>query len=142
MKIAIGADHAGYDLKEFLKNYLITKGIEVIDKGAYSLESVDYPTFAKSVSNSILEKEADLGILVCGTGIGISISANRHKGIRAALCTNSTMAKLTRQHNDANILVLGSRMTGDILAIDILESFLETEFEGGRHLNRINAIEL
>ncbi|MGL5089179.1 MAG: ribose 5-phosphate isomerase B [Fusobacteriaceae bacterium] len=142
MKIALGADHGGFALKEIVKNHLEAKGFEVLDKGAYSTESVDYPTFAKSVAKSILEKEADFGILICGTGIGISIAANRFKGIRAALCSNTTMAKLTRQHNDANILALGARMTGDILALEIVDQFLETEFEGGRHLTRIEAIEL
>ncbi|MGL4998882.1 MAG: ribose 5-phosphate isomerase B [Cetobacterium sp.] len=142
MKIALGADHGGFALKEIVKNHLEAKGFEVLDKGTYSTESVDYPTFAKSVAKSILEEEADFGILICGTGIGISIAANRFKGIRAALCSNTTMAKLTRQHNDANILALGARMTGDILALEIVDQFLETEFEGGRHLTRIEAIEL
>ncbi|MGL5000262.1 MAG: ribose 5-phosphate isomerase B [Cetobacterium sp.] len=142
MKIALGADHGGFALKEIVKNHLEAKGFEVLDKGSYSTDSVDYPTFAKSVAKSILEAEADFGILICGTGIGISIAANRFKGIRAALCSNTTMAKLTRQHNDANILALGARMTGDILALEIVDQFLETEFEGGRHLTRIEAIEL
>ncbi|MGL5357275.1 MAG: ribose 5-phosphate isomerase B [Cetobacterium sp.] len=142
MKIALGADHGGFALKEIIKNHLEAKGFEVLDKGSYSTDSVDYPTFAKSVAKSILEAEADFGILICGTGIGISIAANRFKGIRAALCSNTTMAKLTRQHNDANILALGARMTGDILALEIVDQFLETEFEGGRHLTRIDAIEL
>ncbi|MGL4425366.1 MAG: ribose 5-phosphate isomerase B [Cetobacterium sp.] len=142
MKIALGADHGGFALKEIVKNHLESKGFEVLDKGAYSTDSVDYPVYAKSVANSILEKEADFGILICGTGIGISIAANRFKGIRAALCSNTTMAKLTREHNDANILALGARMTGDILALEIVDEFLRTQFEGGRHLTRINAIEL
>ncbi|MGL4988314.1 MAG: ribose 5-phosphate isomerase B [Cetobacterium sp.] len=142
MKIALGADHGGFVLKEIVKNHLESKGFEVLDKGAYSTDSVDYPVYAKSVANSVLEKEADFGILICGTGIGISIAANRFKGIRAALCSNTTMAKLTREHNDANILALGARMTGDILALEIVDEFLRTQFEGGRHLTRINAIEL
>ncbi|MGL4641629.1 MAG: ribose 5-phosphate isomerase B [Cetobacterium sp.] len=142
MKIALGADHGGFALKEIVKKHLEGKGFEVLDKGCYSTDSVDYPTYAKSVANSILEKEADFGILICGTGIGISIAANRFKGIRAALCSNTTMAKLTREHNDANILALGARMTGDILALEIVDEFLRTEFEGGRHLTRIEAIEL
>lgn len=142
MKIALGADHGGFALKEIVKKHLENKGFEVLDKGCYSTESVDYPVYAKAVANSILNKEADFGILICGTGIGISIAANRFKGIRAALCSNSTMAKLTREHNDANILALGARMTGDVLALEIVDEFLKTEFLGGRHLTRIQAIEL
>ncbi|MGL5277868.1 MAG: ribose 5-phosphate isomerase B [Cetobacterium sp.] len=142
MKIALGADHGGFALKEIVKKHLEDKGFEVLDKGCYSTESVDYPVYAKAVANSILNKEADFGILICGTGIGISIAANRFKGIRAALCSNTTMAKLTREHNDANILALGARMTGDILALEIVDEFLKTEFLGGRHLTRIQAIEL
>ena len=142
MKIALGADHGWFDLKEIVKKHLEDKGFEVLDKGCYSTESVDYPVYAKAVANSILNKEADFGILICGTGIGISIAANRFKGIRAALCSNTTMAKLTREHNDANILALGARMTGDVLALEIVDEFLKTEFLGGRHLTRIQAIEL
>lgn len=142
MKIALGADHGGFALKEIVKKHLEDRGFEVLDKGCYSTESVDYPVYAKAVANSILNKEADCGILICGTGIGISIAANRFKGIRAALCSNTTMAKLTREHNDANILALGARMTGDVLALEIVDEFLKTEFLGGRHLTRIKAIEL
>jgi len=142
MKIALGADHGGFALKEIVKKHLEEKGFEVLDKGCYSTESVDYPVYAKAVANSILNKEADFGILICGTGIGISIAANRFKGIRAALCSNTTMAKLTREHNDANILALGARITGDVLALEIIDEFLKTEFLGGRHLTRIQAIEL
>ncbi|MCX3067260.1 MAG: ribose 5-phosphate isomerase B [Cetobacterium sp.] len=142
MKIALGADHGGFALKEIVKKHLEDKGFEILDKGCYSTESVDYPVYAKAVANSILNKEADFGILICGTGIGISIAANRFKGIRAALCSNTTMAKLTREHNDANILALGARMTGDVLALEIVDEFLKTEFLGGRHLTRIQAIEL
>ncbi|MHA5066842.1 ribose 5-phosphate isomerase B [Cetobacterium somerae] len=142
MKIALGADHGGFALKEIVKKHLEDKGFEILDKGCYSTESVDYPVYAKAVAKSILNKEADFGILICGTGIGISIAANRFKGIRAALCSNTTMAKLTREHNDANILALGARMTGDVLALEIVDEFLKTEFLGGRHLTRIQAIEL
>lgn len=142
MKIALGADHGGFGLKEIIKSHLENKGYEIIDKGTYSTDSVDYPVYSKEVAKAVLNKEADYGILICGTGIGISIAANRFKGIRAALCTNTTMAKLTRQHNDANILALGARMTGDVLALDIIDEFLNTSFEGGRHANRIAAIEL
>ncbi|WP_297407044.1 ribose 5-phosphate isomerase B [uncultured Cetobacterium sp.] len=142
MKIALGADHGGFGLKEIIKSHLEKKGIEVLDKGTYSTDSVDYPVYSKAVAQAVLNNEADYGILICGTGIGISIAANRFKGIRAALCSNSTMAKLTRQHNNANILALGARMTGDVLALDIVDEFLNTSFEGGRHTHRIEAIEL
>ena len=133
MKIALGADHGGYELKEKIKQHLSKKeGIEVIDFGTNSTESVDYPKYGHLVANSVVNKEVDFGILVCGTGIGISIAANKIKGIRAANCTNTTMAKLTRQHNDANILALGARIVGDVL---------DASFEGGRHQKRIDEIE-
>ena len=141
MKIALGADHGGYELKEQVKKYLNDKGFEVLDLGAHSTESVDYPEFGKAVGNAVAEGKADRGIIICGTGIGISIAANRIPGVRAALCTNTTMAKLTREHNDANVLALGARMVGDVLAIDMIETFLTTEFEGGRHATRIAKIE-
>lgn len=141
MKIVLGADHGGFSLKEVLKEHLTKKGIEVIDKGCFSTESVDYPIYAKYVAESILNNEADFGVIICGTGLGISISANRFKGIRAALCYNTTMAKLAREHNNANVLAMGARMTGDVLAIEILEQFLSTNFEGGRHQRRIDMIE-
>lgn len=141
MKIVLGSDHGGFALKEIIKKYLTEKGIEVIDKGCYSTESVDYPVYAKLVADSINAKEADFGVIVCGTGLGISIAANRFKNIRAALCYNTTMAKLSREHNNANVLALGGRMTGDVLALEILDEFLKTEFAGGRHLRRINMID-
>lgn len=141
MKIALGADHGGYELKEQVKKYLNDKGFEVLDLGAHSTESVDYPEFGKAVGNAVVEGKADRGIIICGTGIGISIAANRIAGVRAALCTNTTMAKLTREHNDANVLALGARMVGDVLALDMIDTFLTTEFEGGRHANRIAKIE-
>lgn len=141
MKIALGADHGGYELKEKIKIHLNNKNIEVLDMGTNSLESVDYPKYGHLVAKSVISKEADFGILVCGTGIGISIAANKVKGIRAANCTNTTMAKLTRQHNDANILALGARIVGDVLALDIVDEFLNSSFEGGRHQKRIDCIE-
>lgn len=141
MKIALGADHGGYELKEKIKIHLNNKNIEVLDMGTNSLESVDYPKYGHLVAKSVISKEADFGILVCGTGIGISIAANKVKGIRAANCTNTTMAKLTRQHNDANILALGGRIVGDVLALDIVDEFLNSSFEGGRHQKRIDCIE-
>ena len=143
MKIALGADHGGYELKEKIKQHLAKKeGIEVIDFGTNSTESVDYPKYGHLVAKSVVDKEVDFGILVCGTGIGISIAANKIKGIRAANCTHTTMAKLTREHNDANILALGARIVGDVLALGIVDEFLSASFEGGRHQKRIDQIEV
>ncbi|WP_319370763.1 ribose 5-phosphate isomerase B [uncultured Ilyobacter sp.] len=141
MIIALGADHGGFQLKEKIKEHLIEKGQEILDLGSYSEESVDYPEFGRAVGEAVLDNKANCGIIICGTGIGISISANRIKGVRAALCTDSTMARLTRQHNDANVLALGARITGDVLALDIVDTFLSTEFEGGRHSVRVGKIE-
>ncbi|WP_372715205.1 ribose 5-phosphate isomerase B [Ilyobacter sp.] len=141
MIIALGADHGGFQLKEKIKEHLIEKGHEILDLGSHSEESVDYPEFGRAVGEAVLDEKANYGIIVCGTGIGISISANRIKGVRAALCTDSTMARLTRQHNDANVLALGARIIGDVLALDIVDTFLATEFEGGRHAVRIGKIE-
>lgn len=142
MKIALGADHGGYELKEKIKKHLSEReDVKLIDMGTYNTDSVDYPKYGHEVAKLVVKKEVDFGILVCGTGIGISIAANKIKGVRAALCTNTTMAKLTRQHNDANILALGARIIGDVLALDIVDEFLSTSFEGGRHTRRVNAIE-
>ena len=141
MKIAIGNDHAGVEFKNKLMEELRSKGYEIMNVGTDTLDSVDYPDIAKKVSEKVLNGEAKFGILICGTGIGISIAANKIKGIRAANCTNTTMAKLTRQHNDANILALGARIVGDVLAIDIVDEFLVASFEGGRHQKRIDSIE-
>lgn len=141
MKIGIGSDHGGYELKESIKEYLRDEGIEFVDYGTNSSESVDYPDFGKAVSDAVINKEVDRGILICGTGIGISITANRNKGIRCALCTDSYSARMTRLHNNANILALGGRIVGVGLALDIVRTFLETEFEGGRHERRINKID-
>ena len=142
MKIALGSDHGGYELKEKIKQYLVKReGIELIDFGTNSVASVDYPKYGHLVAKSIIDKEVDYGILVCGTGIGISIAANKIKGIRAANCTNTTMARLSRQHNDANILALGARIVGDVLALDIVDEFLSASFEGGRHQRRVEEIE-
>jgi ribose 5-phosphate isomerase B len=138
-KIFIGNDHAGKDLKDFLINFLKNnyQEIEVINVGTDSYESCDYPDYAKEVSLNVLKEEDSIGILICGTGIGMSIAANKIRGIRAALCYNSTTAKLARQHNNANILCLGQRIIGFELAKDIVDTFIKTEFEGNRHLNRI-----
>ena len=140
MKVVIGADHAGYVLKESIKTYLNTKGISFTDIGTFKEESVDYAEFAYKVGNAILKKEADMGILICGTGIGMSISANKIKGIRAALVYNKETAELSRLHNNANVLCLGSRMTEEKLALELVETWLNTSFEGGRHEKRLNLI--
>lgn len=140
MKLAIGCDHAGFELKEKLKEYLSAKGFEMTDKGTYSLESVDYPDFAHAVSIAVTEKHVDLGILICGSGNGISMAANKHAGIRAALCWKAEIASLARQHNDANILSLPARFISWEEAKEITDTFLSTNFEGGRHANRVNKI--
>lgn len=141
MKIVIGNDHAGVEFKKIMLNYLMEQGHEIINVGVDVVESVDYPDIAREVSEIILRGEAQFGILICGTGIGISIAANRNEGIRAALCNNEFTAKLSRQHNDANIIALGARVMGDELAKACIDTFLNTEFEGGRHSNRVNKID-
>lgn len=140
MKISIGSDHAGFDLKEQLKNYLEEEGYEVIDEGCYSHESVDYPDFGKKVGKRVADKEADKGLVVCGSGIGISIAANKVPGIRCALVSEPLSARLARQHNDANVLALGGRLTGLEMAKECLKVFLQTDFEGGRHQRRIDKL--
>ncbi len=139
-KICIGSDHAGYNLKEFIKDFLIKKNISVIDLGPFDNKSVDYPDFAKKVSNRIKTKKSDSGILVCGSGTGMSISANKIKGIRAAVCYNLRSTRLCRQHNNANIISLGSRLIKRKEALKLILVFLKTKFEGGRHLRRVNKI--
>lgn len=141
MKIAIGSDHAAFELKEKLKEYLINKGLEVTDCGTYSIESVDYPDYAKKVSEKLIKKECDFGILMCGTGIGMSIAANKIKGIRAALCLFPDMAAYARKHNNANVLVLPGRLMGIELAKWTVDAFLSSSFEGGRHERRVKKIE-
>jgi len=141
MKIVLGSDHGGFELKEKIKKHLEDKNIEVIDKGSYNTESVDYPEYGRLVGEAVINKEGDFGIVVCGTGIGISIATNKIKGIRCALCHNTTTARLTREHNDANVLALGGRIVGDVLALEMVDVFLNTAFDGGRHLTRINKIE-
>ena len=140
MKIALGSDHAGYPLKERIKEFLLEKGHEVLDFGATSEESTHYPLFAREVSLAVQRGEADRGILVCGTGIGMAITANKFKGVRAALCLNEYMARMSRLHNDANVLCLGDRVLGEELALSIVEVWLSTPFEGGRHQKRIELI--
>ena len=140
MKVSLGCDHGGYELKEYIKKHLENKGIEILDVGTDSLDSVDYPDYGEKAALLVANKEADKGIVVCTTGIGISIAANKVDGIRCALCTDSFMAKMTRLHNDANMLALGAGIVGKNLAIDIVDTSLETEFEGGRHSKRVDKI--
>jgi ribose 5-phosphate isomerase B len=141
MKVAIGSDHAGFEYKEMIKEYLKKEfGFEVIDKGTYSNERTDYPLYAKAVAEAVAKGEADKGILICGTGIGMSITANKIKGIRAALCPNNFMAEMARKHNDANVLCLGQRVIGTDHALSIVKTFFTTEFEGGRHSDRLALI--
>lgn len=140
MRIAIGCDHGGFNLKNVVLKHLEDKGIEVKDFGTFSEESCDYPDYSVKVAEEVASKNYDLGILICGTGIGISIAANKVPGIRAALCSDTFSAHATRQHNDANILAMGQRVVGEGLALDIVDTFLNAKFEGGRHQNRINKI--
>jgi ribose 5-phosphate isomerase B len=139
-KIAIGADHAGFRLKEFVKKILQEKGFEVIDVGTYSEERCHYPEYAKKVASMVSRGEVKRGILICGSGIGMSIVANKFKGVRAALCHNIYSAKFSRLHNNSNILCLGGRVTGEDLTREIVETWLNTPFEGGRHQERLNII--
>ncbi|HIG0360334.1 TPA: ribose 5-phosphate isomerase B [Clostridium sporogenes] len=138
MKIALGSDHAGLPLKNEIIKHLEGKGIEIKDFGTYTEESCDYPDYAQNVAEKVVAKEFDFGILICGTGIGISIAANKVKGVRAALCSDTFSAHACREHNNANILALGQRVVGVGLALDIVDNFLNAEFQGGRHENRIN----
>jgi ribose 5-phosphate isomerase B len=140
MKIAIASDHGGYQLKEAVKEHLLNSNVEVVDFGCHSRESVDFPDYAKNVGESIVNGENQLGILCCGTGIGMSIAANKITGIRAAVVGDVFSAKATREHNDSNILCLGERVTGEGLACLIVDTWLSAEFLGGRHANRINGI--
>ena len=141
MKIGLGCDHGGYNLKLEIKQYLESKGVECVDYGTNNAEeSVDYPIYGQKVAEAVVAKDVDYGILCCGTGIGISLAANKVPGIRAALCSDTFSAHATREHNDANILTMGERVVGKGLAIDIVKAFLGAEFEGDRHLRRINKI--
>lgn len=140
MKIAIGSDHAGFPLKEEIRKYLDDAGIEYVDCGVYDLSSADYPLQAKATCGKIVSGECARGILCCGTGIGISMAANKVKGIRAACCSDFFSAKYTRLHNDANVLCLGARVIGAGAALELVDVFLNTEFEGGRHQRRVDLI--
>jgi len=141
MKVLIASDHGGYELKEEIVTFLTEQDIDFDDLGTYSVDSVDYPDYAKKVVDELrLHNGETRGILVCGTGVGISIAANKFKGIRAALCSDVFTAKMSRLHNDANILVMGGRVIGPGIAVEITKVWLETEFEGGRHQNRLDKI--
>ena len=140
MKIGVACDHAGFEYKEKLKEFLSSKGNKISDYGCYSLESVDYPDFAHKLSESIENGENELGIQFCGTGNGINMSANKHQGIRAALCWNTHITKQARLHNNANVLTMPARHLGWEEVEKIVETFLNTEFEGGRHETRVNKI--
>lgn len=140
MRIAVGSDHAGYEAKEHVKRVASTGGHQVDDVGTHGSASVDYPDFAASVARKVASGEADAGILVCGSGIGMSIAANKVRGARAAVCTDSYSARVAREHNDANVLCLGARVTGPGLMEEIVQVFLRSGFEGGRHTKRVEKI--
>jgi len=140
MKVVVGSDHGGFELKEVLKKHLEDKGIDVTDVGAYDTNSVDYPDIAVSACEKVTSGECSWGVLVCGTGIGISIAANKVDGIRCALVSNEYSAEMTKRHNNANMLAFGGRVTGPDLAKNILDAYINAEFEGGRHQKRIDKI--
>ncbi|HFC97740.1 MAG TPA: ribose 5-phosphate isomerase B [Thermosulfurimonas dismutans] len=141
MRIVLASDHAGFNLKEKIKAYLEEQGHEVLDVGCNSCESVDYPVFGAKGLEKLLSGEAERGIFICGTGLGMTIMANRFPGVRAALCHDCYTARMCRLHNDANVLTMGGRVIGEALALEIVKIFLETPFEGGRHARRLELIE-
>lgn len=142
MKVIIGSDHGGFDLKNAVINHLKEKGFEVEDKGCYEKKSCDYPQYGRAVAEAVAKGEGDKGIVICTTGIGISIVANKVKGIRAALCSDVTSAFLTRAHNDANVLAMGGGLIGENVALDVVDTFLSTEFSGEeKHVRRVSQIE-
>lgn len=141
MKIAIGSDHGGFEYKEIIKQRLTEAGYEIVDKGVPSYQEVDYPDVAVEVANTVSAKEVDCGILICGTGIGMSIAANKVKGIRAALCADTFSARMAKQHNNANIITLGARTLGIESAYEIITAYLSEQFLGDRHLRRVNKID-
>ena len=142
MRIAVGADHAGYELKSHLRAQLEAAGHAVLDLGTHSSESVDYPDFGRAVGLAVVDGEAELGVIVCGTGIGISIAANRVRGVRAARCTSEFDARLARQHNDGNVIAFGARITAKEHAWSMVQEFLATPFDGGRHSHRVEKLDL
>ena len=138
--IAIGCDHGGYDIKNAVIEYFKNSGIEYTDFGCYSTDSVDYPVYAYKVADAVSNGSAELGIICCGTGIGVSMAANKVKGVRAAVCCDEFCAEMTRRHNNANVLCMGGRVIDTEKAVKLADIFIRTEFEGGRHLNRVNMI--
>ena len=138
--IALAADHAGFPMKEMVKDYLVGKGYDILDLGTDSAASVDYPDYGHAMGEAMDTGRAERGIVICGSGIGVSMAANRHASVRAALCTNGLMARLARQHNDANVLALGARIVGEEVAKNCVDEFLSTEFEGGRHQRRLEKL--
>ncbi len=141
MKFYIATDHAGYALKAFVKDYVTSLGHQIIDLGPDSADRVDYPDYAKKCANAVVDDEGSFGIVICGTGIGISMAANKVEGIRAALCHDAYTASMARAHNDANILAFGERVVGRGIVESMIDAFCATEFEGGRHANRVAKIE-
>lgn len=139
-KLAIASDHAGYALKEHLKKNFKAVPVEWVDLGTHAPESVDYPDYGKKLAAAVAAGDAPFGVAICGSGIGLSIACNRNPKIRAALCTDATMARLCRLHNDANVICMGERLTGTEVALDMLKAFLETKFEGGRHQGRVDKL--
>jgi ribose 5-phosphate isomerase B len=140
MKIAIASDHGGYELKEYLKTHLAKRAVEITDLGTDSAESVDYPDFGRVCGEAVAGGKADRGIVCCGTGIGISIAANKVKGVRCAVCTNAFMAEMCARHNDANVIALGGRVLDPETAAELVDIWLDTAFEGGRHRRRVDAL--
>lgn len=140
MKIGIGNDHVGYEMKQEIIDHLKERGYEVVDYGAYSSERCNYPVYGEKVANAIVNGEVDLGVLICGTGVGISLAANKVKGIRACVCSEPYTAKLSRMHNNAQIIAFGARVIGPELAMMIVDEFLNAEFQGGRHAERVSLI--
>ncbi len=139
-KITVGCDHAAFDLKKKVIAHLNERGVEVIDVGTNSTESCDYPNFARAVCKNVQNGVTELGILICGTGIGMSMAANKHRGIRAAVCSDTFSARLTREHNNANVLCFGERVVGMGLACELVDAFIDAEFEGGKHQRRVDMI--
>ena len=137
-KLVIGCDHAAPELKAIVRDHLIERGFDVVDVGTHTTDSCNYPDYAHALCKKIQSGECELGILICGTGIGMSMAANKHKGIRAACCSDTFSARLTRLHNDANVLCFGARVVGQGLALDLADVFVDTEFEGGKHKTRID----
>lgn len=141
-RLVIASDHGGLELKNTVKDWLVSQTVDVIDLGTHNDSSVDYTDYAHKLAEDVLSNEGTIGILICGTGLGMSLAANRHVGIRAALCADTYTARMAKQHNDANILCMGGRVVGPGVALEIVQTFLNTHFEGGRHVRRINQIEL